>query len=405
MRFSLRPRHGAALFAVALSPAAATAQDSTARRAFTPADVYRVVTVAAPTLSPDGRQVAFTVTTVDERANRRHTEVWTAPTAAGGAPARLSWPDSESTAPRFLPDGRLLFSSGARGGRARTYAVRPGPGASPALAIGAPPAGASWSRDGRVVVWADSVVASSDSARGEFTRSDSAMRDVARRDTSSGDTTRRVSGPGGAAPSRALSRPPFGAVTRPLDSARFDGRHVIDFPYKSNDRGYLANRASARRWNPTQLYAGARGDSTRRPLTATAYSHSDAALSPDGRTVAFVADSALRPDSVVQAERDSLARLPYDRKRDNAERNEVDVYVRPVEGGGEVRKLATLGGVESQLEWAPDGRSIAFVWRPARARSATLATVDVATGRVRNLLGDVPWEPASFTWVNERSAA
>ena len=42
---------------------------------------------------------------------------------------------------------------------------------------------------------------------------------------------------------------------------------------------------------------------------------SDPQLSPDGRWVAFTADAELRPDSVVQAERDSLARLPFDTVR------------------------------------------------------------------------------------------
>jgi dipeptidyl aminopeptidase/acylaminoacyl peptidase len=359
--------------------------------------VYRIVTVAAPTVSADGRRVAFTVTRVDERANRRHSEVWTAPTA-GGAPARLSWPDSESTAPRFLPDGRLAFSVTPRGGRPRTYVVRPGEGdAAPVLAAGTPPAGASWSRDGRLAVWADSITPTADSARGEFSPADSAMRDPARGDTAArGDTSRA----GRAARNLAMARPPFGSVTRPLDSARFDGRHIVDFPYKSNERGFVPNRGSARRWNPTQLWTAAGGDTARRQLTTTGYSHRDAALSPDGRTVAFVADSALRPDSVVQTERDSIARLPYVRRRDDAEQ-EVDLYVRPA-AGGEPRKVAALPGVESELAWGPDGKFIAFLWRPARTKSATLATVDVATGRVRDLLGDVPWEPESFAWVNDR---
>jgi dipeptidyl aminopeptidase/acylaminoacyl peptidase len=161
IRRSLRFAPAAALVLVA--PVGLAAQDSASRRAFTPADVYRVVTVGAPAMSPDGRRVAFTVTTVDEPRNRRHTEVWTAPTNPGGTPERLSWPDSESTAPRYAPDGRLYFSSGARGGRAHTYVVRPdgvGPGARPALAASAPAPGASWSRDGRTAVWADSAAAS-----------------------------------------------------------------------------------------------------------------------------------------------------------------------------------------------------------------------------------------------------
>ena len=42
-------------------------------------DWYRVTTVSQPAVSPDGKRVAFTVTTVRESENKRHQEVWVAP--------------------------------------------------------------------------------------------------------------------------------------------------------------------------------------------------------------------------------------------------------------------------------------------------------------------------------------
>ena len=54
-----------------------------ARHAFTPADWYKVTTLSTPALSPDGKQVAFTVTTVREAENKRHSEVWVVPTQGG----------------------------------------------------------------------------------------------------------------------------------------------------------------------------------------------------------------------------------------------------------------------------------------------------------------------------------
>ena len=73
----------------------------------------------------------------------------------------------------------------------------------------------------------------------------------------------------------------------------------------------------------------------RRPrrITSTRYSHRNVAVSPDGQWVAFVAVERLRPDSIVDQERDSLARLPYDAKRDEVDRNNADIYVIPVAGG------------------------------------------------------------------------
>src|SRR5690349_4346541 len=83
--------------------------------------------------------------------------------------------------------------------------------------------------------------------------------------------------------------------------------------------------------------------STKRSITDTRYSHRFATVLPDGQWVAFVADASLRPDSVVQAEGDSIAQLPYDKKRDEAERNDVVVFVIPIAGGAP-HKVATLMG-------------------------------------------------------------
>ncbi|MDQ6924756.1 MAG: S9 family peptidase, partial [Candidatus Eremiobacteraeota bacterium] len=166
--------------------------------------------------------------------------------------------------------------------------------------------------------------------------------------------------------------------------------------------GFLPTPVGPPRARPTQLYTWSPGDSARRALSATAYTHRNAALSPDGRLIAFVADSALRSDSVVRAEHDSVERLPYNRARDEADHDDVDIYVVPVDGSAEPRKLATLPGNESQLAWSPDARSIAFVWRPARTKSARLATVDVESGRVRDLLGNFQYEPEEFAWLSDR---
>jgi hypothetical protein len=53
--------------------------------------------------------LAFTVTTVLEDKNARHTEVWIQP-IAGGASRSMTAPAFESTAPRWSDDGKTLFS-------------------------------------------------------------------------------------------------------------------------------------------------------------------------------------------------------------------------------------------------------------------------------------------------------
>jgi len=77
-----------------------------------PEDVYELVWVSDPRLSPDGRTVAFVVNGVDREANDYRSAVWTVP-ADGSAPSRrLTFGPSKDLMPRWSPDGtRLAFVS------------------------------------------------------------------------------------------------------------------------------------------------------------------------------------------------------------------------------------------------------------------------------------------------------
>src|SRR5205823_9884102 len=74
-------------------------------------DYYRVVSVQAPAMSPDGRWVAFVRTTIVEAENRRQNELWLVAADATAAPRRLTDPSLSVSAPRWSPDGRLLAYS------------------------------------------------------------------------------------------------------------------------------------------------------------------------------------------------------------------------------------------------------------------------------------------------------
>lgn len=361
-------------------PAGARAQSGPAPRAFRLSDWYRVTTVSTPAVSPDGKFVAVTVTTVREAENKRHSEVWVVPTA-GGAPTRYTSPGTESSNPRWAPDGSLLFFSSSRpGGEGSTWALRMDRPAGEAFPMKQYPFG-SVTRDRKLMVWADTVKA--DSAA-DSTRAD--------------DPFARMP---------AMARPPFGAITRPVDPRRFDGRHVVELPYKSNERGFVPNRRQARRFNPAQIWVQAYAEAidpdvktpaTKKQLTSTPYSHREVQVSPDGAWILFTADARLRPDSVVQAERDSLMRLPYDAARDKAERNDTDIFIIPA-AGGEPRRLVELVGDERSPQWSPDGRSIAFIARPGRTKSSRLYVVDARGGTPSDLTRGFVYEPQDFRWL------
>ena len=361
------------LGALAFGSATLAGAQSPASRAFTPADWYKVTTVSSPAMSPDGERVAFTVTTVREGENRRHSEVWVVPTA-GGEPQRFTSSGYESSNPRWSPDGRWLLFASQRpgGGRGRAWALRMDAPGGEAVPTDAYPAG-SLPSDKRFVVWS------------EGTSPDSAGADTSRRD------------PFGRM--QPMARPPFGAVTRPLDPARFDGRHIVDMRYKANGPGFLPGAREARVWRPVQVWMQALvGTSKKRLVDSTAYSRRGAVVSPDGQWIAFVADPQLRPDSVAEAERDSLARLPYNARRDEAPRNDADIFVIPVTGGTP-RRLTSVNGSEGDLAWSPDGRWISFTSAPARTSSQRLYVVPAAGGEPGNLLGDWQFEPDQYTWL------
>ena len=56
------------LLILAAVPSTLFAQQA-GKRAFTPNDWYKLATLSAPAMSPDGARVAFTVQTINERDN------------------------------------------------------------------------------------------------------------------------------------------------------------------------------------------------------------------------------------------------------------------------------------------------------------------------------------------------
>ena len=196
-----------------------------------------------------------------------------------------------------------------------------------------------------------------------------------------------------------MARPPYGAITRPVDPARFDGRHIVELPYVANGPGFLPNPREARTYRPAQIWVRPVAGGPRKAVTSVAYSQQNVRVSPDGQWIAFTADSRLRSDSVVRAERDSLARLPYDARRDEAPRNDADIFVIPI-GGGTPKRVTTANGNEGQLTWSPDSKQIAYVSSPNRTASQRIYVVDVAGGAPVNLLGDWTYEPDALAWLD-----
>src|SRR5579864_9622201 len=105
-------------FAIGLCLVSAVFAQPAARRFVTVDDMHRFHDVRDAQISPDGKWVAYTVSSVDVAADKSDTDVWMA-NWDGTQQLRLtSSPESEN-APRWSPDGRYLAFLSGRSGKAK----------------------------------------------------------------------------------------------------------------------------------------------------------------------------------------------------------------------------------------------------------------------------------------------
>ena len=201
-----------------------------------PADIGRLITVADPKVSPDGRRIAFVVTRVDLEANRYSSTVWLAAADGSSPPYPLTSGEHGDGQPAWSPDGRRLAFTRQREDGESSLHVLPidGPGETVTIcvrpeAIGQP----AWSPDG--------------------TRLAFASRERTSR-YAEGDDDR--------------ARPP---------------RRIDRLFSRLDDVGWIIDR-------PRSVFVvPADGSGTARLVAGGPYEHGDPAWSPDGRTLAVTA--------------------------------------------------------------------------------------------------------------------
>jgi dipeptidyl aminopeptidase/acylaminoacyl peptidase len=327
-----------ALVVAAAAPLAA--QQPPSPRPWRATDYYRLAGVAASTLSPDGRLVAFTVTTVVEDKDRRHSEIWLARTDGSAAPFRFTSAVTEAASPVWSPDGALLaFTSRREGATDNVWFIRTQAPGGEAYQIPGVKASPVFSPDGRQILfaWAGEEP---ESLKTQTWRS-------------------RVSP---------------AAITRGPDPKRFDGRLYTSLPFKADERGYLAPRETRR---PNHLYLVAAAGGTPRPLTSGALSQRDPHWSPDGRRVAFVQDSTETAEIVAQ--------------------NRPAIYVLTL-ADSSTRRLATGFVASTAPAWSPDGQTLAFLCSRGRGEETDVCTIPAAGGAVKNLTTAWDLDPDDPSW-------
>jgi dipeptidyl aminopeptidase/acylaminoacyl peptidase len=267
------------------------------KRALTLEDFWSLKTVSDAQLSPDGLTIAYVVGSYDEKQNQAHSAIWLASLESGQTRQFTSGETTDSQ-PRWSPDGaRLAFISTRHEGKPQIFIMDIAGGEARRL-TNAPDGATSpvWAPDGRRLCYSSTTERDQQKVPQETAWLD-AHPDVDKH----APRLRRQSS--------LLSR--------------FDGR------------GYIEQRS--------HLFIIGLEESGAQPrqLTEGDYDALQAAWSPDGALIAFVANRS------PEAER-SLA---------------SDVWTVAIEGG-EMRRLTD--GTLSTLfpAWSPDGSSLAFFGDP-----------------------------------------
>jgi dipeptidyl aminopeptidase/acylaminoacyl peptidase len=310
------------------APAAAQTRGATAE------DYLSFEFISDPRFSPDGSTIAFVVTTIEQKQNRRHRDIWiVSADPDGSAPVALTTAMQSSSSPRWSPDGRALAFLSAR----------PAPGE----ATGDAPRSQVWLLP---------------RAGGEPRRVTSLQNGV----------SSFVWSPDGA---KLVCVGPSG----PGDTARSpsDVRHYKHINYKFNDTGWFDDKR-------THLWMVDVSTGAARQITSgDDWNDSDPQWSPDGRKIAFVSDRTGRA---------------FDDSRN------TDIWTIDA-AGGPLTRISDHVEADNSPRWSPDGQTIAFLSAVPEHSISKIWIASSAGGQAsRPAVDGLDLIPSALQWAEQGRA-
>lgn len=93
----------------------------TQKRPLQPGDIYRLQSVGDAHVSPDGKWIVYTISTIDSAKDKRNSDVWMSSWDGKEQVQLTSSPESESQ-PRWSPDGKYIsFMAARKEGKSQVY--------------------------------------------------------------------------------------------------------------------------------------------------------------------------------------------------------------------------------------------------------------------------------------------
>lgn len=355
---------GACLLACVLGTAVA---DEVKDRLFRPLDVFDLSWVADPQISPDGREVVYVRMTEDIKTDRARPSLWRVDVQSGRE-MPVGSPELAATSPRWSPDGSRIAYVGQRADGSRQLFVHwvASAASAPITNLAEEPDALSWSPDGRQIAFTMPVPAERKALEVKMPKMP--------KDAKWADPVKYIdrvvyrSDGNGYLPdaySQAFVVDAGGGAARQLTRGNFDHQGNLSFTLDGKHLLLTANRRPDAEYEPvdTEIYSIDLGDGSLHQLTDRRGPDNSAAVSPDGRRIAW---------------------LGFD---DHHQFYQVThLYVADIDGRNSRVVTSTLDRDVVNPQWGADSKHVHFQYDDQG--TTRLATVDLE-GKVRVLADDL----------------